>query len=174
MRFLPAVTLIFSFLSVPPTLAAPTEEKATWVQTPYEDPKVLFEFYFDNPQKTATALYWLRSFMNPLLDTPYDMAPEFMELIVLIHGTEIVTVAKKNYRKYQSIVERMRYYHALGVKFKVCNLASQDYGYTLDDYYDFIEVVPSAMNELAHWQQQGYALIQPEVMEKKLSIEEIR
>ena len=68
----------------------------------------------------------------------------------------------------------MRYYHALGVKFKVCNLASQDYGYTLDDYYDFIEVVPSAMNELAHWQQQGYALIQPEVMEKKLSIEEIR
>jgi uncharacterized protein len=174
MKFLQAITLIFSFLPLSSAFSAATEEKASWVQTPYEEPKVLFEFYFDDPQKTATALYWLRSFINPLLDSPYDMAPEFMDLIVLIHGTEIVTVAKKNYQKYTSIVERMRYYHALGVKFKVCNIASQDYGYTLDDYYNFIEVIPSAMVELAHWQQQGYALIRPEVMEKKLSIEEIR
>lgn len=40
--------------------------------------------------------------------------------------------------------------------------------------YDFVELVPSAITELAHWQLKGYALIKPEVMDKKLSIEEIR
>ena len=42
------------------------------------------------------------------------------------------------------------------------------------DFYDFIEVVPSAITELSHWQQQGYSLITPTVLEKKYTIEEIR
>ncbi len=68
----------------------------------------------------------------------------------------------------------MRYYAALGVKFKVCGLAAEDYGYIDKDFHEFIEVVLSAITELVHWQQQGYALIAPVVMEKKYSIEEIR
>ena len=36
-------------------------EQATFVQTPYKEPKVVFEFYFDNPNKINYALYWLRS-----------------------------------------------------------------------------------------------------------------
>ena len=112
--------------------------------------------------------------MNPLLEEPYGYAPEFMDIVVIIHGTEIVTVAKKNYDKYKSAVERMRYYASLGVKFKVCGLASYDYGYSVSDYYEFIEVVPSAITELAHWQMEGYALIAPKIMNKQFSIEEIR
>lgn len=149
-------------------------ESGTWVQTPYTNQKVLFDFYFDEPEKINSALYWIRSQMNPLMDEPYNQAPDFMETIVVIHGTEIVTVASKNYDKYKTAVERMRYYAELGVKFKVCGLASKDFGYTLKDYYDFIEVVPSAITELAHWQQQGYAIIKPTIMEKKFSTEEIR
>jgi hypothetical protein len=68
----------------------------------------------------------------------------------------------------------MRYYHQLGVEFKVCGLAAADYDYNADDFYDFIQLVPSAMTELAHWQLQGYALITPKIMSKKYSIEEIR
>jgi hypothetical protein len=30
------------------------------------------------------------------------------------------------------------------------------------------------MTELAHWQQQGYSLIIPQIFEKKLDIEKIR
>ena len=108
------------------------------------------------------------------MESPYDQSPDFMNTVVVIHGTEIVTVAKKNYSKYKDAVERMRYYAELGVKFKVCGLAAHDYSYDIKDFYEFIEVVPSAMNELAHWQLQGYALIKPVVMEKKYSIEEIR
>ena len=147
---------------------------AEFVQTPYTEQKVLFDFYFDDPAKINSALFWIRSLMNPLMDAPYDMAPEFLDLKVIIHGTEIVTVASKNYDKYKDAVERMRYYSALGVEFRVCGLAAQDYGYSRNDFYDFIKVTPSAISEIAHWQLQGYALVTPVVMEKKLSIEEIR
>ena len=68
----------------------------------------------------------------------------------------------------------MRYYANLGVEFRVCGLAAQDFGYETDDFYEFVKVTPSAITELAHWQLQGYALIKPEVLEKKFAIEEIR
>lgn len=144
------------------------------VETEYEDPKVVYDFYFDNPEKINTALYWIRSFINPLMDSPYDMAPEFMNIVVVIHGTEIVTTVNHNYEKYKEAVERMRYYDSLGVKFKVCSLAAADFGYKVSDFHDFIEIVPSAITELNHWQQQGYGLITPQVLEKRFSLEEIR
>lgn len=149
-------------------------EGATRVETPYEEPRVVYDFYFDEPAKINSALYWIRSLTNPLSEEPYNYAPEFMEIVVVIHGTEIVTVASDNYEKYKDAVERMRYYAALGVKFKVCGLAAGDYGYIDKDFYEFIEVVPSAITELVHWQQQGYGLITPVVMEKKYAIDEIR
>ncbi len=72
------------------------------------------------------------------------------------------------------MVERMRYYDRIGVDFKVCALAAREYGYGADDFYPFVDLVPSAMAELAHWQQMGYALMVPTVFERTQSIEEIR
>jgi len=149
-------------------------EGASRVETPYEEPKVVYDFYFDEPAKINSALYWIRSLMNPLMDDPYGFDPEFMDIVVVIHGTEIVTVASKNHEKYTEAVGRMKYYAELGVKFKVCGLAAEDYGYSDKDFYAFIEVVPSAITELVHWQQQGYALMTPVVMEKKFATDEIR
>lgn len=145
-----------------------------FVQTPYTEQKVVFDFYFDEPAKTAPALFWVRALLNPLMEEPYSYAPEFMDIKVILHGTELVTVAKRNYEKYRDIVERMRYYASLGVEFRVCALAAQDYGYGIEDFHEFVQVVPSAITELAHWQLQGHALIKPQVMDKKFSIEELR
>jgi intracellular sulfur oxidation DsrE/DsrF family protein len=163
--------LIFSVSILSPAFS---EEKSKFVQTPYNSPKVLYDFYFDEPEKIRSALYWIRSLMNPLLDDPYNYAPEFMDIVVVIHGTEIVTVVKHNYKKYKDVVERIKYYHLLGVKFKVCSLASTDYGYSESDFFDFIELVPSAIPELMYWQAEGYSLITPKIMSKKYSIDEIR
>lgn len=154
--------------------AASAQAAGSWVQTPYQPPRVMFEFYFDDPNKIGSALYWIRSLMNPLTEAPYNYPPEDFSIVVVIHGTEIVTVAKKNAAKYQEAVDRMRYYADLGVKFKVCGQAAEDYGYAVKDFQDFIEVVPNAITELAHWQQQGYALILPQIMDKKLDIDAIR
>jgi len=156
------------------TIYAEDNAEAKYVETPYTEQKVVFDFYMDDPEMMGSALYWIRSLMNPLMDAPYNYAPEFLDIVVVIHGTEIVTVAKKNYKKYQQVVDRMRYYSDLGIKFKVCGLAAKDYQYSRTDFQDFIEVVPSAITELAHWQLKGYALITPKIMFKKYSIEEIR
>lgn len=140
----------------------------------YEPPKAVYEFYLDHPQKIHAALSWVRSLVNPLTEPPYAMAPEFMDIKVVLHGTELVTVVKKNYDKYKTAVERMRYYAQIGVEFKVCALAAEDYGYAMDEFQDFIDVVPSAFTELVHWQMQGYALIVPKVYERTHSMEEFR
>ncbi|MBT9541205.1 DsrE family protein [Thiobacillus sp.] len=161
------VLLILSVMS--PALAA-----GKWVATPYAPAKVVFEFYLDDPQKIGSALYWVRALMNPLQAAPYNYTPEDLNVVVVIHGNEIVTVATRNEAKYQDAVERMRYYADLGVSFRVCGQAAEDFGYAVKDFQDFIEVVPNAITELAHWQQQGYALITPHVMEKKFDIETIR
>jgi intracellular sulfur oxidation DsrE/DsrF family protein len=153
---------------------AAEERVSRAVQTPYGEQKVVFDFYFDDPAKINSALYWIRSLINPLMDEPYGIAPEFLDIKVVIHGTEIVSVARKNYEQYQDAVERMRYYSSLGVEFKVCGLAAHDYGYATDDFHEFIEVVPSAITELAHWQLQGHALLTPVVMEKRYTLDEIR
>lgn len=166
----PTLVLMLLTTLLPPALNA----KAEFVQTPYTEQKVLFDFYFDDPQKTAAALYWVRALINPLLEPPYNYAPEFLDIKVLLHGMELVTLAKHNYEKYQDIVDRMRYYDTLGVEFRVCALAAEDYGYTPDDFQDFVKLAPSAITELAHWQLQGFAIIKPDIQEKKFSIEELR
>ncbi|NOR20098.1 MAG: hypothetical protein GQ538_08440, partial [Xanthomonadales bacterium] len=127
-----SISLVILLLFHPALYA--DEDVSKVVQTPYSEPKVVYDFYFDDPEKINSALYWIRSLMNPLLDDPYDMAPEFMDIKVVIHGTEIVTVARKNYEKYKAAVERMRYYASLGVEFKVCGIAAHDYGYSTDGF----------------------------------------
>lgn len=148
---------------------------AELVQTPYSgEQKVLFDIYLDDPRKMGSALYWIRAFANPLTEEPYGYAMDFMDIKVVVHGTEIVTLVSKNYERYRDVVERIKYYAEFGVEFRICAIAAQDYGYVAEDFPDFVKIVPSAITELAHWQQQGYGLITPKIMEKRFSIEEIR
>ena len=154
-----------------PAIAA---EGAQHSEPAYQPAKVVYDFYLDNPDKMSTAFHWVRALYKPLTSPPYSFDPEELDVVVVIHGAEIVTVAKKNYEKYEQIVERMRYYATLGVGFKVCSFAARDYDYKPEDFYEFIEIVPSAFTELVHWQQQGYALITPKVYMRNHSIEEIR
>lgn len=166
--------LLYASLFLAALFPLPGVADAKVVQTPYQEQKVVFDFYFDDPKKIDSALHWIRSLFNPLMEEPYGYAPEFLDIVVVIHGTEIVTTVKRNYKKYREAVERMKYYASLGVKFRVCSLAAGDYGYTAKDFHDYLELAPSALTELAHWQLQGYALITPKIMEKKFSIETIR
>lgn len=169
MKALLTVWVALWLACAPPVLA-----DAKRVATPYAPAKAVFEFFLDHPQKIGSALYWVRSLMNPLMEAPYGYAPEDIDVVVVIHGTEIVTLAKRNEARYREAVERMRYYADLGVRFKVCGEAAAEYGYALNDLQDFVEVVPNAVTELVHWQQQGYALIVPRVTERRVDLDTIR
>jgi len=165
-----ATGLVLAMASASPVAHA----QAKRVQTPYQQPKAVFDFYLDHPDRIGAALFWLRSFMNPLTDAPYSLLPEDMSVVVVIHGTELVTLARKNEARYADAVQRMRYYASQGVRFRVCGLALSDFGYRVDELQGFVEVAPSAMTELVHWQNQGHGLITPVVTEKKVATEDIR
>lgn len=158
--------------TLPANPAAPIG--AQIVNTPYTEQKVVFDFFFDNPHKIGPAMQWVRSLMKPLLEAPHDYPPEFLDIKVILHGTEIVALARKNYRSYQDAVERMRYYASIGVDFRVCAQVLEEYGYRPEDLQDFVKIIPSAITDLAHWQLKGFALIQPQILERNFSIEEIR
>jgi hypothetical protein len=162
-------TLILIWLTLLPLSA---RAEAPVVNTPYAPPRVVYDIFLDHPAKLGAALYWLRSLILPLSEAPYEYNPETIK--VVLHGTELVAVARKNEVRYREEVARMRYYAELGIEFKVCALALQDYGYRPADMQDFVQVVPSAMAELVHWQNQGYALLTPQVLEKRFALEEIR
>ena len=89
-------------------MLTPAHASGKWVATPYAPAKVMFEFYLDHPHKIGSALYWVRSLMNTLQAEPYNYSPEDHKIVIVIHGTEIVTVAKNNEVKYQEAVDRMR------------------------------------------------------------------
>jgi predicted peroxiredoxin len=44
--------------------------------------------------------------------------------VIIIHGTEIATVAHQNFDRHKAADERIRYCAELGVKFEVCGLAA--------------------------------------------------
>src|SRR5512139_2142758 len=100
---------LLALLLALPGLSLPAEAGGKRVETPYAPAKAVFEFYLDDPQKIGSALYWVRSLMNPLMEAPYGYAPEDLSIVVVVHGNEIVTVAKKNEAKYREAVDRMRY-----------------------------------------------------------------
>lgn len=101
MRLLCTVVLLSASLA-----SAPAQAQARFVQTPYQNPKALVDIYLDDPQKLGSALYWLRALVNPLTEAPYSMFPEDMSIVVLMHGTEIVTLARKNEERYQEVVRK--------------------------------------------------------------------
>ncbi|MBL1278094.1 MAG: DsrE family protein [Ectothiorhodospiraceae bacterium] len=171
LRFL----LILLLVCLPLRGMAELEESAELVATPYADEqKVVYDFFFDHPQKINSALYWLKGLMEPLTAEPYNLSTDDIDIKVIIHGTEIVAFAKDNYPQYKEAVQRMEYYAQLGVEFRVCGITASIYGYQLSDLQDFVLLVPSGVVELVHWQNQGYALITPRIQEKNFSIDEIR
>ena len=99
---------------------------AHFINPPYTEQKVIFDFYFDDPQKISPALQWVRALIKPLIESPYDYLPEFLEIKVIMHGTEIVSLARKNYAAYRDAVERMRYFATNGVEFRVCAQALEE------------------------------------------------
>ena len=91
---------------------------------------------------------------------------EYKRPFVVSHGRELPVFVKENRSKYEDTVERLESFSQYGVKFKLCKMAlTQLYGYSEKDVYPFVEVVPSAITEVAHWQHMGHALVIPMVFE---------
>ncbi|MCS6998392.1 MAG: DsrE family protein [Aquificaceae bacterium] len=137
------------------------------VQTPYQKPfKVVYELFLDHPEKLRPALGWISNLFFVLTNPPYNFSPDDLEVVVVSHGRELPVFVAKNRKEYGDIVERLESLSLYGVRFKVCRMAAEQvYGFSERDFYPFVELVPSAIVEIIHWQLQGYALMVPQVFE---------
>lgn len=169
-----AITCLLLLFVPLPAFSENNKGGAELVFTPYQEQKAVFEFYFDHPDKISSGLYWLLGMFYTLNEEPYGIPSDSLDVKVVLHGAEIVTLARKNYEKYKTVVERMRYYAELGVEFKVCANSAHDYGYNPEDFQDFVQIVPNAITEIIHWQMQGYGLVIPQVLEKHHTVEELQ
>ena len=138
--------LLFSFVQQARSASGGAER----VYTPYEEQKAVFEFYFDHPEKISGGLYWLLGMFHTLNEEPYGIPPDLLDVKVVLHGTEIVTLAKKNYDKYKKVIERIKYYTEFGMEFKVCATSAHEFGYKPEDFQDFVQIVPNAITEIIH------------------------
>ncbi|MCS6957513.1 MAG: DsrE family protein [Aquificaceae bacterium] len=159
MKVILSLILLFSFLFAQP--------HGKFLQTPYERPfKVVYELFFDHPEKLRPALGWISNVLFVLTNPPYNFSPDDIEIVVVSHGRELPVFAMKNRSQYQDIVERLESLSMYGVKFKVCKMAAEQiYGLSDKDFYPFVELVPSAITDIIHWQLKGYALMIPQVLE---------
>ena len=123
-----------------------------------EQLKAVFDFNFEDPDGVNRALTPISFFIKtvqeygPVSFEPYD-------LIVVLHGSEVVAFARQNYHQYKDIVDRSASLAEAGVKFEICSVAAGALGFDVDDFHGFVDVVPLGTYALAYHQTQGYALL---------------
>ncbi|MDY0147853.1 MAG: hypothetical protein RBR56_07360, partial [Halothiobacillus sp.] len=73
--------LLSAITTLPLVQAEPQGAGALVVYPQYPSAKVVYDFYFDHPDKINSGLYWIRSLIQPLMDSPYNEAPEMMNIV---------------------------------------------------------------------------------------------
>ncbi len=146
-----------------------SSEHGKFVQTEYSRPfKAVVELFLESPEALGPALGWISNIVYVLSNPPYNYSSEDIDIVVVSHGRELPVFAMENRERYKEIVERVESLSMYGVKFMVCNMAARQlYGYTEKDFYPFVTLVPSALTEIIHWQQRGYGLLTPRILEIK-------
>jgi uncharacterized protein len=83
-----------------------------------------------------------------------------VDIVVTCLGKGIHLLAKKPKRGVpESALEQMSYLDTFGVKFHACGNTMHALGWTADDMYDFVKVVPIGADDLMRLQHQGYAYL---------------
>jgi intracellular sulfur oxidation DsrE/DsrF family protein len=119
--------------------------------------KVVWDFNFTDPKAVGVVF----NYVNALLTATSEFGPHEIDpikVVIVSHGPEIVTFARKNYEKYKDIADRAASFAKQGVKFEICRNAAAFLGFTADDFHGFVTVVPPAPYALAYWQAKGYTL----------------
>ncbi|MCS6876381.1 MAG: DsrE family protein [Aquificaceae bacterium] len=133
------------------------------VETPYQKPfKAVFWLFLESPERLKLSLGFISNIMYVLTNSPYNFSLDDIDIVVVSHGREVPVFAYKNKELYSELVDRAEILSLYGVKFKICRVAAEQvYGLSEKDFYPFVELVPSAITEVIHWQMQGHAIIIP-------------
>ena len=144
------IFIFFCIIILVPSLSYSAENKSgsskfvVWNDLKTMEPlKVAWDFNFENPEDARRAL-------NPIvyaIKANADYGPvsfDPMQQVVVSHGGEAVIWVKKNYKHFKALVDQARRLsEQFGVRFEVCNTIARTHGFNEDDFYDFVNVVPT-------------------------------
>ena len=95
------------------------------------------------------------------LNSIYQADPFNASIVLVLHGDELAFFTLHNHEKYRNIVRRAHSLELAGpIRLLVCRAAARMRGFALEDFHDFVEIVPMADAEIVRLQQEeGYAYI---------------
>lgn len=159
--------LVFSFLMILfPSLSYSSENNidsskfVVWSDLKSMEPlKVAWDFNFENPEDAHRALNPITYAIKANAEYgPVSFDP--MQHVVVSHGGEAVIWAKKNYKHFKDLVDQARRLsEQFDVRFEVCGIVARAHGFNEDDFYDFVNVVPTGSYALIYWGNKGYAVV---------------
>ena len=112
---------------------------------------VVFDVNYQNPEDLNLLYFFVKNTKKTLGG----------KAVVVTHGRELRAFAKENYEKYQGIMQKMAELKKEGVEFHMCNNAMHAAGFKAEDMNGLVTIVPAGFPEIAYYESQGYAYINP-------------
>ena len=151
LRFVAVAVLFASGYAV-----AGPDDPSKFDTTGYTAQKAVYDFNFEKPVDLRGAFGTVRNHLKAIRE--FGDAKN-SRIVIVAHGNEIHALARINRAAYPDVYDTLRELASAGVKVTLCRNAALARGYKIDEFYDLVTVVPSAVIEIPKWENKGYAYI---------------
>ncbi len=132
------------------------EDPSTFDATKYSAQKAVYDFNFETPDDIRGALGTVRNHLKAIREFG---DPQNSRIVIVAHGNDVHALSRLNRAAFPDVYDTLKELSAVGVKITLCRNAALARGYKVDDFYDLVTVVPSAVAEIPKWENEGYAYI---------------
>lgn len=137
--------------------AASAEDKNLWggavaQEYEYKPQKVVYDVNVASVAAMTSVLDRASHLSKITGANPFDSS-----IVLVLHGNEIPFFARKNYQKYNELVNRAQSLIAgETLVIKMCKLAAEGHGYKPEDIHGFIKIVPMGDAEIIRLQNEEH------------------
>lgn len=122
----------------------------------YGAQKAVYDFNFESPEDLRGAFGTVRNHLKAIRE--FGDAQN-SRIVIVVHGNEVHALSRLNRAAFPEVYDALKELSAGGVKVRLCRNAAVARGYKVEDFYDLVTVVPSAVIEIPKWENEGYAYI---------------
>ena len=154
-KFFRTLAMSIFFVALLP-LSAVADKTITDPPTPEKDKRYLFSVTLHTHDEIDSMLTRAETLSRNL----NVKSKEHAGIALVLHGPEIEMFTKKNYGKYQKLVDKAaRLDSSSVIEIKICRTAMDDMKIKKDDLPAFVEIVPYGPDEEERLLRQGYTYL---------------
>ncbi len=151
------LALVNSPLALADKTATAPWSSASLTPTRYKPQKVVYDVHVTTADAVESVLD-RASYLSAITGAdPFDQS-----IVLVLHGKELSFFAIENYDKYKELMQRAQsLVESEVIRIKMCKIAAQSQGYSVDDIHGFVEMVPMGDAEIIRLQyEEGHAYMQ--------------